>query len=115
MHELSLCCSIRDIVERAREGRPVTSVQVQVGRLRQVVPETLEYCWTMVTDSSPLAGSALEIEHVPVVVECHDCGASTTLEEVLVLTCGDCGSARTVVVSGEELMVTSVDLAETGA
>lgn len=112
MHELSLCRSIGDIVERARQGRPVTTVHLQVGQLRQVVPETLAYCWGIVTDDTPLAGSELAIDHVPVVLDCRACGARTTVAHVLVLTCADCGSGDITLVSGEELLVTALDLAD---
>jgi hydrogenase nickel incorporation protein HypA/HybF len=112
MHELSLCQSIVRIVERARGGRPVESVQVQVGQLRQVVPETLISCWGMLTDSTDLQGSRLEIEHLPVEVQCSDCQQRTTIAGFPVLTCGSCGSLRTTVVRGEELLVTSLDLAD---
>lgn len=111
MHELSLCRSIHGIVDRARDGREVQSVHLQVGQLRQVVPQTLEYCWGLVTEGGPLTGSVLDIDHVPVVLDCTDCGARTTVEQVLVLTCGTCGSGGITLHSGEEFMVTSMDLA----
>lgn len=115
MHELSLCQSIYGIVDRAREGSTVEIVHLDVGQLRQVVPETLVYCWSMVTETTGLAGSVLEIDHVPVVLDCLDCRERTTVEEVLLLVCRSCGSVRTSVVSGEELLVTSLDVAEQDA
>lgn len=112
MHELSLCESIRAIVDRAREGRPVQSVQVRLGQLRQVVPDTLEACWTMLTESGPLAGSSLQIEQVPVVVDCRACGQRSTVEELLLLACSSCGSGEVSLVSGEEFLVVSLELVE---
>ena len=53
MHELALCGSIADIVDRRAAGRPVETVRLRIGELRQVVPDTLDYCWTMVTDTAP--------------------------------------------------------------
>lgn len=110
MHELSLCQSIQEVVERARDGRPVATVHLEIGQLRQVVPETLAYCWEIVTADGPLAGSALAIDHVPVVLECHDCHASTTVRQELSLTCGECGSGSVTMVSGEEFLLTFLDL-----
>lgn len=110
MHELSLCRSIHGIVDRARQGRPVLTVHLQVGQLRQVVPETLEHCWGLVTEAGPLAGSTLDVDHVPVRLSCRTCGGDTTVEHVLVLTCSACGSGDVEVVTGEEFMVTSIDL-----
>lgn len=54
MHELSLCQSMVGIVERARDGRPVRMGPGADQELRQVVPETLEYCWGIVTRDSAL-------------------------------------------------------------
>lgn len=111
MHELSLCQAIVGIVERAREGRPVQTVNLRLGELRQVVPETLEYCWDLVTDAGPLAGAALAIDYVPIRLDCHECGALTTVAQGLLLTCQACGSTAISVVAGEEFLVTSIDLA----
>lgn len=113
MHELSLCRSVYAIVDRARDGRSVRAVNLQVGQLRQVVPDSLVYCWGLVTETSPLAGSELVIDHVPVQLDCKECGARTIVEHVLVLTCASCGSGQISIHSGEEFMVTSMDLAAT--
>lgn len=111
MHELSLCHSILGIAERGRGDRSVTIVHLQVGQLRQVVPETLRYCWTLVAAGTGLDGSVLEIDHVPVTLECRACDATTTVEHHLVLTCAGCGSGDIQVVTGEEFVLTSLDLA----
>lgn len=113
MHELSLCASIVEIVERARQGRPVETVHVRVGQLRQVVPETLVHCWRLVTEATPLAGSALVVDHVPVVVRCRGCGSRTEVAELLLLACVACGSGRVTVVCGEEFLVTSLEVDDT--
>ncbi|CAN5294738.1 hydrogenase maturation nickel metallochaperone HypA [soil metagenome] len=110
MHELSLCRSIYGIVDRARSERPVVVVHLQVGQLRQVVPATLEYCWSMITETTPLADSVLDIDHVPVRLDCRACEARTTVEHVLVLTCAACGSGDISLHTGEEFQVTSIDL-----
>lgn len=111
MHELSLCHSIYGIVDRARDGRGVDTVNMRIGKLRQVIPETLEFCWSMVTEQTALQGSRLAIEHLPVTLDCRACGATTEIEHILVLTCGRCGSGDITVTGGEEFLVTSVDLA----
>ncbi|MFI5953086.1 hydrogenase maturation nickel metallochaperone HypA [Cryptosporangium sp. NPDC051539] len=112
MHELSLCGSIYRIVERAAAGRPVSVVRLQVGQLRQVVPATLSYCWTLVCEATPLAGSVLDIESVPVEARCDACGTSATIRDTLVLVCPACGSAALTLTAGEEFLLTSLDLAE---
>jgi len=112
MHELSLCGSIYEIADRAAAGRPVTVIHLQIGRLRQIVPETLRYCWTLVSDQTDLSGSQLEVESVPVTLRCLDCDFTTTLVDLFVVLCTQCGGNHVKVASGEEFMLTSVELAE---
>ncbi|GAA1509739.1 hydrogenase maturation nickel metallochaperone HypA [Nocardioides humi] len=115
MHELSLCRSILQVVERAAGDQRVNAVNLKVGQLRQVVPGTLAYCWGLVTEDGPLAGSSLRIESVPVAGVCRDCGEETEIEQVLVLACGSCGSAAMDLVRGEEFLITTLDLDDRAA
>lgn len=110
MHELSLCQSIVTIVDGAREGRPVRTVRLRIGELRQVVPETLDHCWAVVTEGSPLAGAGLEIERVSVRLRCRACGAETKVADAIVLLCARCASGDVLVLAGEEFLVTSIDV-----
>ena len=111
MHELSLCSSIYSIVDRAARGRPVSTIHLQVGALRQVVPETLVYCWGLVSADTPLAGSELAVESVPLHVACHECGTSSAVTDGMV-RCPACGAGKVEVTTGEEFMVTSLELRE---
>lgn len=110
MHELSLCQSIYGIVDRARDGRSVATVELTVGQLRQVIPETLVACWEVVTSDGPLAGSRLDIDHIPGRLQCAQCQTQTTLDDRFVFGCPSCGSVDVVVVSGEEFLVTALQL-----
>lgn len=111
MHELSICTSLASIVERHAEGRTVQRVHLDVGHLRQVIPDTLCYSWEIVVTDTPLAGSELDINYIPAVIACRPCGTRTTIE-VPVFRC-PCGSTDVEVVAGNELMIRSLDL--TGA
>jgi hydrogenase nickel incorporation protein HypA/HybF len=111
VHELSLCQSIGQIVRRHADDRTVTVVHLQVGQLRQVVPDTLVYCWGIVNEGTVCEGSVLDIDHVPAAILCRDCGATTELQEMR-MTCGGCGGTHVSVTAGEELLVTSIELQE---
>lgn len=114
MHELSLCEAIADVVLEAAAGRAVRRVDVRVGRLRQVVPQTLAFCWEAWCAGGPLAGADLVLEDVPARLACRDCGAHTDVEDDLLLACGRCDSVAVDTVAGDEFLVTSIDVAATG-
>lgn len=112
MHELSLCQAIAGVVAPHAAGRRVDVVRVRVGALRQVVPESLEFCWTLVRDHHDMADARLELEFVPAEVACRECGRRSAIESRFSVACPQCRSAEVAVVAGEEFMVTSVDVSE---
>ncbi|HPB72336.1 MAG TPA: hydrogenase maturation nickel metallochaperone HypA [Phycicoccus sp.] len=115
MHELSLCTSIARIVEQARAGREVSAVNLTVGQLRQVVPDTLIHCWDIVTRDTPLAGAALVVDYIPVTRTCGGCGAHGTVAHLFEAACPQCGNAEVTLTGGQEFAVTSIDVRTSSA
>ncbi len=115
MHELSICGAIADIVTRRAAGRPVRVINVRAGQLRQVVPDTLVYCWELVSADTPLAGSRISVETVPARIRCGSCDQVTDIGAVPLFACAGCGGFDVAVMSGEEFLITSLELAVEGA
>ncbi len=113
MHELSICSAIANAAAKHADGQSVSQVTVQIGHLRQVVPDALQFSWEVVatTTADELTQANLIVEEVPAVVECSNCGDRTTLD-MPILACGSCGSFEVKLVSGEELRVVSIDLVD---
>lgn len=111
MHELSICQSIADIVTPHAEKAPVRTVHLQVGRLRQIVPETLIYCWSLISENSILDGAELKVESIPATIRCADCDHVSTLEAPI-MRCEECTGTKVSIVTGEEFLITSLELAE---
>ncbi|GAY09688.1 hydrogenase maturation nickel metallochaperone HypA [Pseudonocardia sp. N23] len=111
MHELSICRAITKLVECHADGSTVRIVRLRVGELRQIVPDTLAYCWGLVTEGSDLESAALEIERVPAAIRCAGCRHVHTLTEPI-LVCPECQGRDVEIVSGEEFLITSLDLME---
>ncbi|MBU3751927.1 MAG: hydrogenase maturation nickel metallochaperone HypA [Mycobacterium sp.] len=110
MHELSLCRAIAGVVKPHAAGRRVDVVRVQVGALRQVVPETLSFCWTLVRDHEDMPEAELELDLVAAEVDCRGCGEQSEIASRWSVCCPRCGSAEVTVVRGEEFLVTSVEV-----
>jgi hydrogenase nickel incorporation protein HypA/HybF len=108
MHELSVSSAVVDTVLRHAAGRRVTAVQLRVGALRQVVPDSLDFYWGIVTRDTLCEGSVLEQELVAVRLRCEDCATEWEVSAPD-FRCPGCG-ARATVVAGEELEVESIDV-----
>jgi hydrogenase nickel incorporation protein HypA/HybF len=110
MHELSLCGAIAEIVSRRAAGRRVDVVHLQIGQLRQVVPDALTFCWSMLTEDTDLGGSVLDVDRVPAVLICRTCAVRSALAEPPALVCAGCGGLDVAIEAGEEFAVTALDL-----
>jgi hydrogenase nickel incorporation protein HypA/HybF len=109
MHELAIAEAVVDIAAKHAAGRQVRAVFVKVGHLRQVVPSALEFSFELVAMGTPVAGARLELEEVPAGGACRACGHEGELR-AFPLACERCGSFDVDVVSGEELLVDSLEL-----
>jgi hydrogenase nickel incorporation protein HypA/HybF len=110
MHELSLCEAIADLVKSHAAGRHVDVVRVRIGALRQVAPDSLSFCWTLVRDSENMPDAELELECVRAQVRCRSCGRDSEITSAWSIWCPRCDSSDVEVLHGNEFLVTSLDV-----
>ena len=108
MHELAITQQVVDAVVEHAAGLPVRAVHVDVGKLSGVVPESMRFCFDLVTSGTCLEGAELHINEPPGRGMCRACGTSVALVD-LILMC-ECGSADVDVLSGRELSVRSYEV-----
>ena len=109
MHELSLSGAIVNTVVKHAAGRRVTSVQMRIGALRQVVPDSLDFYFDIVARDTLCAGARLEQELIPARLTCRGCEREWEIELPL-FRCPSCGGAAVEVVSGDEFEVESIEV-----
>lgn len=115
MHEMSIAQSILEIV--VEEGtrhqlKQVRTIRLQVGDMAAVVPESLTFCFNLISENTIAAGARLEIESIPVVARCSDCGTLFEVED-LTFICPQCGAPALELISGRELSLLNIE-GETG-
>jgi hydrogenase nickel incorporation protein HypA/HybF len=111
VHELALADAVVAIARDHARGRRVAAVDVKIGRLRQVVPDALEFAFELVAAGTEAEGAELRVEHVPVRVRCARCQGESEAAE-FPLACAACGGVDVEVVAGDELLVESLELEE---
>jgi len=117
MHELSIATSLVELASAyaARQGaQRISRVQVRIGVLQHVA-RSLYFCFGNVARGTPCEGATLEIEEVPLVVECPACRAEKVPRALYNFRCPDCGSATPRVTSGRELQLVAIALPENSA
>ena len=112
MHELSLCQSLIDQVQQLalmHGAQSVGLVTLKVGPLSGVEPALMQHAYPFASVATLAAESTLVIELAPLQVRCESCGAETEAEPSR-LVCAACGSCHTQLVSGDEMLLMSVEL-----
>jgi len=114
MHELSIAQGIVDIVRQyVPEGQAtdVRLVKVRVGRLSGVVADSLDFCFGAIVGGTALGNARLDIEETPLRARCDAC-ADVFAGDATAFVCPGCGSHDIRIVSGTELQVVEIELAE---
>ena len=111
MHELGIVFYIiRRVEDVAREHgvRGVSAVTIQLGEVSGVIPNYLQDAWRWAADKHELTqGAELIVEELPAITLCEACGARYgTVEHGRI--CPACGSERTVLVSGQEVLIKEI-------
>ncbi len=104
-----MSAAVVDTAVRHAGGRPVAVVNLRVGHLRQVVPDSLLFYFRLVARETVCAGARLEIEVVPARLRCEGC-ETEWVAEAAAFRCPSCQGGEVSVVSGDELEVESIEL-----
>jgi hydrogenase nickel incorporation protein HypA/HybF len=117
MHELSIVTSVVESVTESLQAYPgarVEEVRLRVGVLAAVVVDSLEFCWGLATEGTPLEGARLVVKTVPVIMHCVPCAADVELDGVQSFRCPRCDTPCSELRQGRELEIEAIEI-EDGA
>jgi hydrogenase nickel incorporation protein HypA/HybF len=113
MHELSIAISMIDQIIEESEGRgglEVEVVHLKLGVFSGVDNDALLFSYELVCEGTPLQGSRLLIETVPLVIYCESCQKERTPPSVYQICCPECLTPGQTIVSGREIEVASLEV-----
>ncbi len=114
MHELSIAHEINNIIDQyvaAEQKKNIKAVRIRIGKLQNILPDSLIFCFEAINSSENSTGPKLEIEKVPVTIECNDCRSVNEVEDYT-FNCTNCGSRNIKVITGNELSLKEIELFE---
>lgn len=113
MHEMGLAQEIIRIAAAAlpADGAhgPVERVNIRIGKLTAVVPDSLVFCFNIIAEESPFSGADLQIEAVPAVGRCRGCDFEWEIVTPA-FACAQCRNGPVEIVSGRELEIVSIEI-----
>jgi hydrogenase nickel incorporation protein HypA/HybF len=111
MHEAGIAEYLVEVAEqhlqRVPHG-PVRRLLVRIGEMAGVNPDSLDFAFECLSKGTGVEGARLEIERVPLAVDCDACGRRTPVADY-VFRCGVCGAEAVRIATGRELEFVSID------
>jgi hydrogenase nickel incorporation protein HypA/HybF len=115
MHEMGIALQIIEIATASipADAGPVRveKINLEIGKLAAVVPESLKFCFEVAVKDTPLDGAQLAVEELPVVAKCNDCHTQWTINSPA-FKCENCDSGSLEIISGRELDIKSIEISD---
>ncbi len=116
MHELAIAQNILEIVQQSvpeNQTKSVRGIRIRVGQMSGIVPDSLDFCFSAIINDTHLQRARLAIEQVPTLSQCKTCAHRFGIED-WVFTCPVCQSTNLELISGKELEIVEIELADEG-
>jgi len=81
MHEMSVTQGVLNMALEHAQGRRITDIYLQVGRLSPVVPTSVELFFDYLSKGTLAEGARLHFEIAPIEMTCTECGRQADLSE----------------------------------
>jgi hydrogenase nickel incorporation protein HypA/HybF len=81
MHEMSITQAMLDMALEHAKGQRITDINLQVGRMSGIVPESVEFYFEYLSQGTLAEGATLHFETVPLEMTCVDCGRQADLSD----------------------------------
>ena len=115
MHEMGIATEIvRIVIDSIPADMPnskVARINLKVGKLAAVVPQSLLFCFDIAAKETAAEGAQLSIEEIAVSARCNACAQRWEVSEP-VFQCPECAGTSVEMLTGRELDIESIELEE---
>ena len=111
MHELKIAEELIGIITKVAESenlKKVTKVNIQFGKMIQIVPDIFQFVFDSAVKGTVAKGAKLHLEILPVKFACNKCKEETEIED-LIFVCPYCGANDLELIQGRETIVESIE------
>ena len=112
MHEFAVCQDMLHQIESIaveQQAAAVDRVTVRIGPLSGIEAHLLSQAFPLAAAGTIAEKAELIVEALPIKVKCQSCGAETEAKPNR-LVCGQCGDYHTQLLSGDEMLLASLEL-----
>jgi hydrogenase nickel incorporation protein HypA/HybF len=110
MHELSIIQNIITILENEAQKHRLKNINkfvLQIGKLRQIIPEFLQFAFSVAAKNTIAEKAIMVIEEIPIEASCQICQHKFSIENNNYL-CPICKNNSNIL-SGNEIILTTME------
>lgn len=111
MHEMPIASAIVEQAVQAAAPYGATHIrriEVEIGRMRQIVPEALQVAFAVVGEDTIAQGAELVIVEINMLAECQECGRRF-VPDISFYVCPACGQANVRMLAGNDMILKSLE------
>ncbi len=113
MHEASIAMAAIEAAIAAAGGHratKITRVELEVGVLREIVPEAMAMAFEACSIGTIAEGAQLDLREEPARARCRACGRDFAPDlENRSFACRECGAADAEIIAGDEILLRSIE------
>jgi len=115
MHELPITKSIfKSVIAKAESvgAKSVRMVALEIGVLRDFIPEFVQKYWNYITPGSIAEGSVIQIKEIDATASCGKCGTIYRIDtkNIQDSKCPECGYDYGTLITGRELKIVGIEI-----
>ena len=109
---MSIAQSLIDVLKEemvSHQVKTIRSVRLNIGQMSAVVPDALLFCFQVITKGTDLEGVKLNMEIVPLMGSCNECGKEFEIVDYHFF-CSRCGSGKINTIGGKDLSIVEMEV-----
>ena len=109
---MSIAQSVIDIVEEEMQknnAKVLRSVRLNIGQMSAIVPDSLSFCFEIITKDTHLDGARLIMDIIPLTGYCHSCEEEFEIEDYA-FSCPKCGDIKIETTAGQDLSIVEIEV-----
>lgn len=116
MHELPIMENILKVVisyAARHKASKILSIHLKIGEMSHLQNDLMQHYFNYLSKQTTIAqGANLEIEKVPVCMQCGDCGSTFQIDikQDQEIECPYCGGGNSTLISGREYFISHMEV-----
>ena len=112
MHEMSIVQSLIEILREEmlkNDAKTLRSVRLNIGQLSAIVPDSLSFCFEIITEGTDLEGARLIMDIIPLRGYCPGCKDEFEIRDYTFI-CPSCGNKEIETIAGQDLSIVEMEV-----